>query len=54
MISNIGVYVVGISADDGPDAFHDLAGVSPHLFLDRKAEAAGKASGTIFDPETSI
>jgi hypothetical protein len=54
-MSNIYVCVVGISAeDDGQDAFHDLAGVSPHLFSDRKDGVAGKESGRIFDPETSI
>ena len=51
---NIDVRVVGISADDAQDAFHDLAGVSLHLFSDRKDEVARKGSGTIFDQATSI
>jgi hypothetical protein len=53
-MSKIDVCVVGISADGEQDAFRDLAGVSLHLSSDRTDEVAGKASGTIFDPGTSI
>jgi len=53
--SNIDVCVVGISAeDDGRDAFHDLAGVSLHLSVDRKDEVGGTMSGMIFGWEKLV
>ncbi len=54
-MSNIGICVVGISAeDDERNVFHDLAVVSLHLSADRKDEAEGKVSGMIFGQEKSI
>jgi hypothetical protein len=54
-ISNIGVCVVGIwVVDDASDAFHDLAGVFPHLASVRKDEAEGTTLGTIFGREMSV
>jgi hypothetical protein len=53
--SNIDVYVVGTSGeDDELGVFHDFAGVSLHLSLDRKDEEGGTVSGMIFDRGRSI
>jgi hypothetical protein len=50
----IDVCVVGISADDARDAFHDFAGVSLHLSSDRKDGVAGTVSEMTYGQEKLI